>query len=154
MKNLAPMDNIPSPSPRRSQTPPDVILVWLARLTSLVANPPTRERFDEQSQTILEVCADLPPEVWTKETRLGWLKQPREHDGRLPGKFWPTIAELYAYLRAIAQNLPAECSMPEWEGDCRKAYHAHVLSLCNGAGRAMSREAFTEQWKKERGIEE
>lgn len=74
--------------------------------------------------------------------------------GKPPAWFSRPVQEAIAQGSLKSTQSAAECVLPEWEGDCRRAYHAHVLSLCNGAGKAMSREAFTEQWKKERGIKE
>lgn len=75
-------------------------------------------------------------------------------NGKPPAWFSRPVQEAIAQGSLKSTQSVSERVLPAWEWDCRQAYHAHVLSLCNGAGKAMSREEFTEQWKKERGIEE
>ena len=78
---------------------PRVVLSWLTNLAATIVNAPVFENAPEKVSAILEVCEDLPAGVWTRETRLAWVRQGER------GKFWPAPAELYAHLRPYADRI-------------------------------------------------
>ncbi|MFT8716087.1 hypothetical protein [Gluconobacter potus] len=101
---------------RRSMRPgtPAEMGAWLTRLCKFVANPPASETdFRDAVAVIAEVCADLPQGVWVRETRVSWLQKGPDASGRIPGKFWPYSAELYAHLSGYAAAMEAQCQAIE-----------------------------------------
>lgn len=120
---------VPVEYPFHRKAPEADMLVWLRRLADGVANPPTdNQKFREQCELMIEVCGHFPVEVWCKESRLAWFKQPASRDGRLRGEFWPTAAGLYHHLKAFADRVPSQ-RRDDYETACR----SWAAQGCDGA---------------------
>ena len=73
---------------------------WMDMVAFGVTNPPERENRAARIALIAETSGDLPIACWTRETRAAFAR----HRG-VEGRFWPSDAEVDAFLRPMATKL-------------------------------------------------
>ena len=70
---------------------PRMLLEWLRPVVVAVRNPPDRQRAEDFAAALAAACCDLPADLWGAEALRAGLRD---------WKFWPSVAEVRAVVRA------------------------------------------------------
>lgn len=86
-------------SDRKARAMPSQVLHWITGLSITVSRPPADDRIELYAARMVQAGRDLPAMVWSQDTL---------NDATAKFTFWPSGAELLAFLKTYADRLDAE----------------------------------------------